>query len=90
MQLSGYHWRYRHRHRVRIGMTAGFIGLAVWSFLMAGAHGAGLMLVPALIPICHAVVPSTRAALLTSLAATALHTVAMLLVTGAIAIVVHE
>src|SRR5918992_292687 len=49
-----YHWRYGSRHRVRIGMQTGMAGLALWSFLMAGAHGAGLMLVPALIPLCLA------------------------------------
>src|SRR5438132_10387060 len=41
-----------HRQRVRFGMQTGLIGLALWSFLMASAHGAGLMLVPALLPMC--------------------------------------
>ena len=41
-----YHAVYGHRQRVRVGMQAGMTGLAVWSFLMATAHGAGLMLVP--------------------------------------------
>jgi len=45
-----YHWRYGHRHRVRVGMRTGFAGLTLWSFLMATAHGAGLMLAPALMP----------------------------------------
>ena len=31
---------------------AGHAGLALWSFMMSTAHGAGLMLVPALIPLC--------------------------------------
>jgi hypothetical protein len=31
---------------------AGHVGLALWSFMMSTAHGAGLMLVPALIPLC--------------------------------------
>ena len=47
-----YHWRYGHRHRVRFGLQAGLLGLAAWSFLMATAHGAGLMLWPALMPLC--------------------------------------
>jgi hypothetical protein len=34
-----------------VGMRVGFRDLAVWSFLMATAHGAGLMLVPILIKI---------------------------------------
>ena len=49
---AGYHWRCGHRHRVRVGMTAGVAGLAAWSFLMATGHGAGLMLLPALVPLC--------------------------------------
>src|SRR5262249_22926878 len=47
-----YHHLYGHRHRVRVGMTAGFVGLALWSAAMATMHGAGLMLIPALMPIC--------------------------------------
>src|ERR687896_2358412 len=42
---AAYHRLYGSRHRVRIGMQAGMAGLATWSFVMAGAHGAGLMLV---------------------------------------------
>src|SRR6266705_2265313 len=49
-----YHAVYGARHRTRVGMRAGFAGLLLWSFLMAGAHGAGLMVVPALIPLCLA------------------------------------
>jgi len=45
---AAWHWRYGHRHRVRFGMQVGLVGLGVWSFLMATAHGAGLMLLPAL------------------------------------------
>ena len=33
-------------------MQAGLLGLGVWSFLMATAHGAGLMLWPVLMPLC--------------------------------------
>ena len=51
---AAYHWRFGHRHRVRFGMLVGFGGLAAWSFLMATAHGAGLMLWPALLPVCLA------------------------------------
>ncbi len=49
---AAYHWLYGHRHRVRVGMTTGLAGLALWSFLMANGRGAGLMLVPALMPLC--------------------------------------
>ena len=30
-----------HRQRLRVGMQTGIAGLAVWSFLMSSAHGAG-------------------------------------------------
>ena len=36
----------------RARAPAGHAGLALWSFMMSTAHGAGLMLVPALIPLC--------------------------------------
>src|SRR6266566_568124 len=39
----------RARHPKWVGMRVGFRDLTVWSFLMASAHGAGLMLVPILI-----------------------------------------
>ena len=88
-----YHWLYGVRHRVRFGMTVGYTGLAAWSFLMATAHGAGLMLVPVLLPLCLAASPSgelTAGALPIALTAVVVHTLAMLGVTGAIALVVYE
>lgn len=36
----------RLRHPRWVGMRVGFGGLALWGFLMASAHGAGLMLMP--------------------------------------------
>lgn len=47
-----YHHVYGHRHRIAVGMTAGFAGLALWSATTATLHGAGLMLLPALMPLC--------------------------------------
>jgi hypothetical protein len=65
-------------------------GLALWSFIMSSAHGAGLMLVPVLMPLCTG---STAAREITAsgslslaLAAVGIHTAAMISVTGAIAI----
>jgi hypothetical protein len=55
-----YHHLYGHRHRLPVGMTAGFVGLALWSAATATLHGAGLMLIPALMPLCAA---GTQAAL---------------------------
>jgi len=37
---------WRHRHPRFGGMCVGFRDLTVWSFLMASAHGAGLMVLP--------------------------------------------
>ena len=90
MAWAAYHWLYGHRHRVRVGMTTGFAGLALWSFLMATAHGAGLMLVPALIPLCGSMPASGSGTLLVSAAAVALHTLAALIVSGTIALAVYD
>lgn len=71
---------------------AGQAGLALWSFMMASAHGAGLMLVPVLVPLCAG--EATLAGmegmagagpLLLALAALGVHTAAMLIVTGLVA-----
>ena len=89
-----YHIVHGHRHRVRVGMRTGLAGLALWSFLMATAHGAGLMLVPVLIPLCLAATPAREitaaGAWPVSLAAVGLHTAAMLAVTGVIAVAVYR
>ena len=37
---------WRHRHPRFGGMQVGFLDLTIWSFLMASAHGAGLMVLP--------------------------------------------
>jgi hypothetical protein len=68
---------------------AGHAGLALWSFTVSTAHGAGLMLVPALVPLCAgAAAPAGMAGagpLALALAAVGLHTAAMLAVTGVVA-----
>ncbi|CAB3756589.1 hypothetical protein [Paraburkholderia humisilvae] len=91
-----YHHVYGHRHRVRVGMTAGFVGLVLWSAAMATLHGAGLMLIPALMPICGAA--GAQSAVASALPAslqmigqmTALHTVITLITGGAIAFAAYE
>ena len=89
-----WHQLYGRRHRVRFGMQVSMLGLAAWSFLMASAHGAGLMLVPVLIPLCLAGSPGgelvASGSALTAAAAIGVHTLAMLAVTGAIAITVYD
>ncbi|HEX3544358.1 MAG TPA: hypothetical protein VHT31_07515, partial [Candidatus Acidoferrum sp.] len=75
------------------GMQVGFRDLTIWSFLMACAHGAGLMLLPILLGMSvmgagresHiAAFPSVKLQLL----AVAIHTCGYLLLTGTIAWVV--
>jgi hypothetical protein len=72
--------------------------LALWSFLMASAHGAGLMLFPVLLEMPHtamhmhhqmASMPRAASAAQAT-AIVLLHTGAMVVVMGAIAIVVYE
>ncbi|HEX6111904.1 MAG TPA: hypothetical protein VFZ10_06330 [Geminicoccaceae bacterium] len=90
---AAYHSLYGSRHRVRFGMQVGMLGLGAWSFLMASAHGAGLMLVPVLIPLCLAAAPGrelSAGSAPIALAAVGVHTLAMLATTGAIAVVVYE
>src|SRR5881628_1565297 len=45
----GFYRFVRARHPRWVGMRVGFRDLTLWSFLMASAHGAGLMLVPLLL-----------------------------------------
>ncbi|TCR63624.1 hypothetical protein [Bosea sp. BK604] len=91
---AAWHMLYGHRHRVRVGMQTGLAGLGLWSFLMATSHGAGLMLVPVIIPLCLAATPAREltaaGSLPVSLAAIGLHMAAMLAVTAAIAAAVFE
>jgi len=41
----------RRKHPRWVGMRVGFKDLTLWSFIMASAHGAGLMLVPVLLKL---------------------------------------
>jgi hypothetical protein len=87
----------RHHHPRWVRMRVGFRDLTFWSFLMASAHGAGLMVLPVLLPsgTVEAAGPMTCHHLagvgpLTALLATAVHTTAYLAVTGLIAWVVYS
>jgi hypothetical protein len=66
-------------------------GIALWSFLLASAQGAGLMLVPALVPLCAGRGPAGAltvpgaSPLTVAVGALAVHTAAMLFVTGLLA-----
>ena len=96
---------WRHRHPRFGGMQVGFRDLTIWSFLMATAHGAGLMVVPFVIetavPVSalpvHAHHPSeaTANALIVSGAwtdamAVGLHTLSYVLVSTLIAWMVYR
>jgi hypothetical protein len=91
---AGWHALYGRRHKVRFGMQIGLGGLFLWSFLMANAHGAGLMLIPAVVPLCLAASPTHALSLSGSvpvaLAALGIHTGAMLATIGIVAIVVYK
>ncbi|HCE07774.1 MAG TPA: hypothetical protein DEQ40_04070 [Oxalobacteraceae bacterium] len=82
-------------HQAKRARTpTGHAGLALWSFMMSTAHGAGLMLVPALIPLCIGDAPgreiTASGSLTLALAAVGVHTAAMLAVTGVIACGVYR
>jgi len=66
----------------------------VWSFLMANAHGAGLMLIPAVIPLCLAATPAheltASGSAAVALLVLVLHTTAMLAAIAAISIAVYK
>lgn len=93
----------RSRHPSWVGMRVGFRDLTVWSFLMASAHGAGLMLVPVLLhwsgdtaPLSHAghmghmAQAAAGGSPLRWLAAIGVHTLGHLLVATVLALLVYE
>lgn len=90
---------FRASHPRGAGMRVGGRELVGWSFLMASAHGAGLMLMPLLLArptlgMHHAMdLPmggSASSSLRVLLLATFMHTAAMLLVAGVLAILFFE
>ena len=84
----------RHLHPRWAGMRVGIGGLTLWSFLMASAHGAGLMVVPVFVGMttvgehAHHHVPANDAG--AALFATALHATGYLAVTAMVALLVFE
>ena len=85
----------RSRHFRWGGMQVGFRQLTIWSFLMASAHGAGLMVAPIFLrmataniqPACHVVKTSAPAA---AALASGLHALGYLLVTAIVSLLVFE
>jgi len=85
----------RARHPGWVGMRVGFRDLTAWSFLMASAHGAGLMLVPILLGGAgghtgHMHGMEAFATPLAWLGAVAVHSFGHLLVAAALALLVYE
>ena len=89
-------WRLlSERHFRWAGMRLSAAQLAGWSFLMSSAHGAGLMLLPVLVaepvPGGHSGhLAAAPAGALAGLAAAGVHTVAMLGVALAVALLVYQ
>lgn len=87
----------RHRHTRWAGMRVSMTGLTFWSFMMATAHGAGLMVVPVFVSMSiandggHTHHPAATAADAgTALIATVVHAVGYLAVTAFIAALVFN
>jgi hypothetical protein len=93
----------RHRHPRWGGMRVGARDLTIWSFLMASAHGAGLMVVPLVLGASdmqpehsvhghagHMLAASLGGDDSAGLTATLVHTAGYLLVTGILAVIVYE
>jgi hypothetical protein len=93
-------WRLaRRRHPRWVGMRVRPRELALWSFIMASAHGAGLMLFPVLLKAApadlgHAVTGLTAAAALGGtgdvVGAALVHTAAMLAMMAGVAVTVYD
>lgn len=86
----------RHRHPRWSSMRVGVGRLTLWSFLMASAHGAGLMVVPVFLGVTVASAheshhtPMATADTATALLATSFHAVGYLVVTALVAALVFE
>ena len=92
-------WKlWRPRHPTWVGMRVSFWDLTLWSWLMASAHGAGLMVVPVLLgakpvfcgtaPFSVNLAPSSQP--LVATAAVGVHMISHLVISGLIAWVVYD
>jgi hypothetical protein len=87
----------RHRHPRGAGLRVTMGGLTVWSFLMATAHGAGLMVVPVFLGMATSAagahahhMPDAASGAGAALVATGLHAAGYLAVTASVAALVFE
>ena len=92
-------WKlWRARHPTWVGMRVNFWDLTTWSWLMATAHGAGLMVVPVLLGgrsmFCGGTPSSTNSLLffqpLIITAAVGVHTISHLVIAGLVAWIVYD
>jgi hypothetical protein len=99
----GFYRLVRSRHPNWVGMRVGFGDLTLWSFVMASAHGAGLMLIPLFLQSpaareshhhdahqTHAWAFANFSAPSLLFASVVVHTLGYLLTTALVAIVVYE
>jgi len=90
--IGGYRF-FRHRHPKGGGMRVGFRDLTFWSFLMASAHGAGVMVLPVLFGLSageHAGHSTGAQSLRSASLAVGVHTAGYLAVTALVAAIVYE
>jgi hypothetical protein len=89
---------FRHRHPRWVRMRVGMGRLTVWSFLMATAHGAGVMVVPVFVGVSrsgggghlHHAAAAAETTAGVALFATGLHAVSYLAVTAIVAVLVFD
>jgi len=72
------------------GMQVGFRELTIWSFLMASAHGAGLMVLPIVLAGAHAHHHAAAQAAAGGVWATLIHTFGYFSVTALVALLVYR
>jgi hypothetical protein len=80
----------RSRHFHWGGMQVGFRDLTIWSFLMASAHGAGLMVLPVVLAGPHAHHMAASQGAVSGIGATLIHTLGYFTVTAAAALLVYQ
>jgi hypothetical protein len=96
--VLGLHRLRRHAHPRFGGMQVGIGDLTVWSFLMASAHGAGVMLLPFVMPTAaasaashhHAHAASAAISIAAGGLAVAIHTVAYFTAMALVAWIVYR
>ena len=81
---------FRSRHFRWGGMQVGFRDLTIWSFLMASAHGAGLMVLPVVLAGPHAHHMAASQSATSGVWATLIHTLGYFTVTAAAALLVYQ